>query len=35
MAAAVQVFKENGIRVAEMNEDRARRHQKATEPRAR
>ena len=31
MAAAVQVFKENGIRVAEMNEDERARHQKAAE----
>jgi len=31
MAAAVQVFKENGIRVAEMNEDERTRHQKAAE----
>jgi methyl-accepting chemotaxis protein len=31
MAAAVQVFKENGIRVAEMNEDERSRHQKAAE----
>jgi methyl-accepting chemotaxis protein len=31
MAAAVQVFKENGIRVAEMNEDERVRHQKAAE----
>ncbi|MGV3491293.1 MAG: methyl-accepting chemotaxis protein [Devosia sp.] len=31
MAAAVQVFKENGIRVAAMNEDERTRHQKAAE----
>ncbi len=31
MAAAVQVFKENGIRVAEMNEDERTRHAKAAE----
>jgi len=31
MAAAVQVFKENGIRVAEMNEDERSRHEKAAE----
>jgi methyl-accepting chemotaxis protein len=31
MAAAVQVFKENGIRVAEMNEDERTRHEKAAE----
>ena len=31
MAAAVQVFKENGVRVAEMNEDERARHQKAAE----
>ncbi|MDC9822122.1 methyl-accepting chemotaxis protein [Devosia sp. ZB163] len=31
MAAAVQVFKENGIRVAEMNEDERTRHQKAAD----
>jgi methyl-accepting chemotaxis protein len=31
MAAAVQVFKENGIRVAEMNEDERTRHGKAAE----
>ncbi len=31
MAAAVQVFKENGIRVAEMNEDERGRHEKAAE----
>ncbi len=33
MAAAVQVFKENGIRVAEMNEDERTRHQKAARAR--
>jgi len=31
MAAAVQVFKENSVRVAEMNEDERTRHQKASE----
>jgi methyl-accepting chemotaxis protein len=31
MAAAVNVFKENGIRVAEMNEDERTRHEKAAE----
>ncbi|MBN9310365.1 methyl-accepting chemotaxis protein [Devosia sp.] len=31
MAAAVQVFKENGIRVAEMNEGERARHQQAAE----
>ncbi len=31
MAAAVQVFKENGIRVAEMNEDERSRHARAAE----
>jgi methyl-accepting chemotaxis protein len=31
MAAAVEVFKQNGIRVAEMNEDERARHQKAAE----
>jgi methyl-accepting chemotaxis protein len=31
MAAAVQVFKENGIRVAEMNEDERTRHARAAE----
>ena len=31
MAAAVQVFKENAIRVAEMNEDERTRHQKAAQ----
>ena len=35
MAAAVQVFKENGIRVAEMNEDERTRHEKAAERAAR
>ena len=29
MAAAVQVFKDNAIRVAEMNEDERTRHEKA------
>ena len=31
MAAAVQVFKENGIRVAQMSEDERSRHEKAAE----
>lgn len=31
MAAAVQVFKENGIRVAELSEDERTRHEKAAE----
>ncbi|MBK8084333.1 MAG: HAMP domain-containing protein [Devosia sp.] len=31
MAAAVQVFKENGIRVAQMNEDERARHDRAAE----
>jgi len=31
MAAAVQVFKENSVRVAEMSEDERTRHQKASE----
>lgn len=31
MAAAVQVFKDNGIRVAAMNEDERQRHEKAAE----